>query len=85
MWDNEQLDKEFSRIGARLGTLETDIKNKVSWKHFTWIISTVIGIQILIMGGIWAQVRYNGESINNTGQKVSNIEGILEGAEIISE
>jgi len=88
-WNDKRLDEEFSRASVRSGQIEMDMKtiryeigSKVNWKHFTWIISTVIGVQIIVMGAIWAQVSDNGAEISDVNKNVSNISGILRGAEI---
>jgi hypothetical protein len=69
--------------------LETDMKNKVSWKQFTWSLGIIFTFLSTILGIILYQTRSNGESIyknnedisiNNSG--IAELNGIFKGAEV---
>jgi len=65
---------ELSNIMAAFtDKFDERLDNKVSWKHFTWIISTILGLYILVSAVIWQQAKDNSEKIDNNAQVNSEI------------
>jgi len=71
--------------GDRLNNIEASLDNKISWKHFIWIIGVVFMFMSVILSAIWIQTRENGVMGNDNHSAISRIEGILSNAEIVND
>jgi len=69
-------------LDEELEKLKCLIDEKVSWKHFTWIVSTIIGLYLVISGAIWFQLQNQCNELVDMGRDVTAISTVLQQAEI---
>jgi hypothetical protein len=69
--------KSLERLEGNVMTLDSEMKNKVGWKQFFWIVGLLTTFMTAMLAAIWFQVRVNGDLANTTHHKVSFIEGVL--------
>ena len=69
-------------VEAEFGKVYSALDSKVSWKHFTWIISTILGLYVMISAAIWSDLKDVRASTDNTALSVNSIQTVLNQAEI---
>ena len=70
----------LDKMEKKICKVEEDMKNKVGWKQFMWIVGTYVTISIIILGAIWSQTRANGEIIIDTQIGLANLTGVISNA-----
>lgn len=65
------------RFDDKIKNVYRSIESKVSWKHFTWIISTIIALYVVISAAIWMDLRDVQNKVDVTQTDVTEISTIL--------
>jgi len=65
------------RFDDKIKNVYLSIESKVSWKHFTWIISTIIALYVVISAAIWMDLRDVQNKVDVTQTDVTEISTIL--------
>lgn len=79
----EFLLEKIKTLKDAVDGLLSEIKSKVNVSDFYWIIGVLMAIVIGLFGTIYLKMEKIDESQNITKNSVSNIQGLLQGAEII--
>ena len=67
---------------GHISVIMAELKTKVAWKHFVWIVGLIFMFMSVILGAIFIQVKENGELSNKNNSAISRVEGVLTGADI---
>ena len=76
---SQDTKENLKNIYTKLEAIES---NKVSWKHFTWILATVLGLYVVISAAIWAEMQNMRQNLFNNAKALVSIEATLRQAEI---
>lgn len=71
-------DEHYIEITNQLKDINKELKNKVSYKEFIWIIGIMILILMAMFGWIAYQIGELNLTVNSTEKSVSMIQGKLE-------
>lgn len=82
---NDTMNDMKDYIEDEMGKVYEILDSKVSWKHFTWIISTIIGLYIVVSGVIWLQLVDQGKKLDKTATDVAVVKMVLIQADIIKQ
>jgi hypothetical protein len=84
-WFNEKIDDLTSSINNVEGSIKEifgELKIKINTEQFYWIIGILMMIVVGLFGVIYAKMEKIDESQNITKNSVSQIQGLLQGADI---
>lgn len=62
--------------------IESLQKDKVSWRHFTWILATILSLYVIISSAIWLELKTTQSQVATLSSGVTEISTILRQAEI---
>lgn len=78
----ELKDDHISPLETNIEKIAADVKNKVSFKIFTWVLSILMAIVIGWMGIIWVTLQQLGEKTNTVNYNVGLIQWRLDNFEV---
>lgn len=78
----ELKDEHIAPIREDVKGLKIEMKNKVSFKIFTWVLSILMAIVIGWMGIIWVTLQQLGEKTNTVNYNVGLIQWRLDNFEV---
>ena len=74
--------KSFENLKDDVKEVKVELKSKVNWKTFTWVLGILMTIILGVLGLIYTEVQDVDDKVNNTDKSISNIEGYLMRVEI---
>ncbi len=81
----KESDDKYKIVLAHIKEIRSELENRVTYKHFTWVLGILITILISLFGYIANQItdvqgviNVMSKDVSNTNSNVSRIQGKLE-------
>lgn len=80
--DINVLNKQVCILEDKVKVLSSDMKNRVTFATFSWVLGVLMVVVLGVLGIIYSKVESIDDKTEMTQHSVSEIKGILAGAEI---
>jgi hypothetical protein len=75
----KELEEKFDE---KIDAIYKVLAGKVSFKTFTWVLSTILGLYVVISAAIWFDLKEVRNSVSMSALAINSIQTVLNQAEI---